>query len=135
MASRRVVLRFPEQLIDEPIISTTIRDYQLDFNILRAEITPANEGVMVIAFSGEEKQLDTAIKNLKKRGVKVEPIGHDVVRDEDRCTECGACVTICPTDALAICLETRHVGFDSDKCIACELCVPVCPSRAMSLTF
>ena len=135
MASRRVVLRFPEQLIDEPIISTTIRTYDLDFNILRAQITPANEGLMVIVFSGEEKQLDNAIKNLKKRGVKVEPIGLDVVRDEDKCTECGACVTICPTHALAICLETRHVGFDSDKCIACELCVPVCPSRAMSLTF
>ncbi len=135
MATRRVVLRFPQQLIDEPIISTTIKTFDLDFNILRAEITPASEGLMVIEFSGEDKPLDSAIKHLKKSGVKIEPIGRDVVRNEVRCTECGACVTICPTAALAIDLDTRHVDFDSDKCIACELCVPICPSRAMTLSF
>ncbi|MEN6404010.1 MAG: 4Fe-4S binding protein, partial [Armatimonadia bacterium] len=58
-----------------------------------------------------------------------------VVRNEQRCTDCGACITSCPTNALFIDLETRKVGFDSDKCIACELCVPRCPPRAMELTF
>lgn len=135
MATHRVVLRFPQQLIDQPIISSTIKTYDLDFNILRAEITPASEGLMVIELSGQDKPLNDAIRHLKKSGVKVEPIGRDVVRNEDRCTECGACVTICPTEALAIDLESRHVHFDSEKCIACELCVPVCPSRAMELTF
>jgi NAD-dependent dihydropyrimidine dehydrogenase PreA subunit len=134
MATRRVVLRFPQQITDDPIISTTVRDHNLDFNILRAEIN-AQGGLMVISFVGEDKSLDSALKALKKRGVKVEPIGRDVVRNEDKCTECGACVNICPTHALAIDLATRHVTFDADKCIACELCVPVCPSRAMELTF
>jgi len=135
MAARRVVLRFPAQLIDEPIISNTIKTYQLDFNILRAEITPAREGLMAIVFEGDEKRLEAAIRDLKKRGVKVQPIARDVVRNETKCTECGACVNICPTQALAIDLQTRHVTFDSEKCIACELCVPVCPSRAMELAF
>jgi len=135
MASRRVVLHFPQTLIDEPIISETIRTYELDFNILRANITPAQEGLMVIGFEGEEKQLDRAVRSLKDRGVRVQPLARDVVRNEDKCTECGACITICPTQALAIDLETRHVTFDSDKCIACELCVPVCPPRAMESAF
>lgn len=134
MAARRVVLRFPQHITDEPIISTTTRQYDLDFNILRAEIN-AQGGLMVIEFQGETKQLDNALKSLKKRGVKIEPLGRDIVREETRCTECGACVTICPTSALAIDLESRHVCFDSDKCVACELCVPVCPTRAMELTF
>lgn len=135
MAKRRIVLRFPPTMIDEPIISEMIKQYEVDVNILRANITPQNEGLMVIGLVGEEKKLDTAIKHLKKRGVTVQPLARGVVRNEKRCTECGACVTICPTQALSIDLETRHVSFDADKCIACELCVPVCPPRAMELSF
>ena len=135
MATTRVVLHFPPQLIDEPIISETVKNYELDFNILRAEISPQREGIMVIGFTGEDKQVEAAIKNLKKRGVIVESMAQGVVRNEAKCTECGACVTICPTQALYIDLDTRHIYFDADKCIACEACVPVCPPRAMELTF
>lgn len=135
MATRRVVLHFPPTLIDEPIISHTVRKYNLDFNILRASISAAREGVMVIGLEGEDKQLEGALKHLKKAGVVVEPLARGVIRNENICTECGACVTICPTQALYIDLDTRQVHFDSDKCIACEICVPVCPPRAMELTF
>ncbi|MHB8997869.1 MAG: NIL domain-containing protein [Armatimonadota bacterium] len=135
MTSKRIVLHFPQQLLDEPIISQTVRTYDLDFNILRASITPNNEGLMVLGLTGEDKKVEAAIKNLKQRGVIVRPLNKGVVRNEQRCTECGACVTICPTKALTIDLETRHVSFDADHCIACELCVPVCPPRAMELTF
>jgi L-aspartate semialdehyde sulfurtransferase ferredoxin len=135
MTSKRIVLHFPQQLLDEPIISQTVRTYDLDFNILRASITPDNEGLMVLGLTGEDKKVEAAIKNLKQKGVIVRPLNKGVVRNERRCTECGACVTICPTKALTIDLETRNVAFDADKCIACELCVPVCPPRAMELTF
>lgn len=135
MTSKRVVLHFPQTLVDEPIMSQTVRNFDLDFNILRASITPNSEGVMVIGLTGEEKKVDAAIRSLKQRGVIVQPLSKGVVRDEARCTECGACITICPTQALVIDLQTRAVSFDADKCIACELCVPVCPPRAMQLTF
>ena len=135
MATTRVVLHFPPKLIDEPTISETVKTYDLDFNILRAEISPQREGVMVIGFTGEDKKLDAAVRHLKKRGVIVEPMAQGVVRNEAKCTECGACVTICPTGALVIDTATRHIAFDVDKCIACEACVPVCPPRAMELTF
>jgi ferredoxin len=135
MAATRVVLHFPSQLTDEPIISQTVHKFGLEFNILRAEISPQREGVMVVELSGEDKQLDAALKSLKQHGVKVQPIASDVVRNEERCTECGACITICPTAALTIDADTRHISFDADKCIACEACVPVCPPRAMELRF
>lgn len=133
--TKRVVLHFPPKLTEEPIISETVRAFDLDFNILRAEISPQQEGLMIIGFSGEEKQLEAALKSLKKRGVLVEPIAQGVVRNEEKCTECGACITICPTGALSMDPDSRHIHFDADKCIACEACVPVCPPRAMELTF
>lgn len=135
MATRRVVLHFPPTLIDEPIISAVIRGNDLDFNILRADITPDREGLMIIVFEGEEKALDSALDDLQSRGVVVEPMARGITRNEERCTECGACVTICPTQALVIDIQTRHVIFEPEKCIACKLCVPVCPPRAMQLDF
>ncbi len=135
MATRRIVMHFPQQLIDEPIISGLVRAFNLEFNILRASITPQQEGLMVLVLQGTEADLTAALHNAQEKGVRIEPLEKEVVRNEDKCTECGACVTICPTQALAIDLETRHVSFDADKCIACELCVPACPPRAMEISF
>ena len=135
MATRRIVMHFPPTMIDEPIISGLVRTFDLEFNILRASITPQQEGVMVIVLEGTEADLIAALRNAQEKGVRVEPLEKEVVCNEDKCTECGACVTICPTQALAIDRETRHVSFDADKCIACELCVPVCPPRAMEISF
>ncbi|MEN6404539.1 MAG: NIL domain-containing protein, partial [Armatimonadia bacterium] len=75
----RLVLRFPQTLIDEPIISETVKTYDLDFSILRASITPDREGLMVLGLTGEDRKLDTAVRNLKKRGVIVQPLARDVV--------------------------------------------------------
>ena len=75
------------------------------------------------------------IKYLKKLGVTTQPLSQDVTRDEDRCTHCGACITICPTGALYMDRKSMKVIFDAEKCIACELCVNGCPPRAMKVKF
>ena len=38
--SKRIVLHFPKRLVDRPIVSRLVKDYNLDFNILKALITP-----------------------------------------------------------------------------------------------
>ncbi len=135
MTTRRIVMYFPPQMIVEPMISGLVRTYDLGFNILRASITPQQEGLMVIVLEGTRDNVTKALEEAAARGVRIEPLEKEVVRDETKCTECGACITICPTRALDIDLESRHVTFDADKCIACELCVPVCPPRAMKIAF
>ena len=75
------------------------------------------------------------MKYLTSLGVKIQPLSQDVTRDEARCTHCGACVAICPTEALYIDKKTMKVIFDPEKCIACELCVKACPPRAMVVKF
>ncbi|MCF2137947.1 MAG: Coenzyme F420 hydrogenase/dehydrogenase, beta subunit C-terminal domain [Candidatus Thorarchaeota archaeon] len=51
----------------------------------------------------------------------------DVI-DREACTECGACVSNCPEDALAL-VETddRFVPTLTGKCSACGICYVVCP--------
>ncbi len=135
MTSRRVVLHFPTNLIDEPIMSRLVRKYDLEFNIMRANITAQEEGLLVLALTGTKENVEGALAEARHLGVRVQSLEQDVVRLESRCTHCGACITICPTEALVMNPETREVIFDYEKCIACELCVPVCPPRAMEARF
>lgn len=133
MVQKKIVLKFPSGLGDQPIVYKLVKDFDLIFNILRARITPQEEGEMVMELKGTKEHYAAGIQYLKKLGVKVEPLSQDVTRDETRCTQCGACVTICPTGALALDTASRQVIFDPEQCIACELCVRSCPPRAMKI--
>ncbi len=136
MASKKIVLTFPKDLIDKPIIYKLIKDYDLGFNILRANITPDQEGHMALEVTGEGANIERGIKYLKEQGLHTEPLAKDIQVDWDICVQCGACVGICPTAALYIKDErTMEVAFDTEKCIACELCIRPCPPRAIKLRF
>ena len=136
MSSIRIVLTFPKKLVDKPIVYKLIKDFDLVFNILKASITPDEEGLMVLEISGDKKKIDEGVKFLKDQGVKIQPLSKDIKVNWDKCTQCGACVSICPTDALYIKdRKTMEVAFDSDKCIACELCIRPCPPRAIEVHY
>jgi ferredoxin len=133
--SKRIVLRFPRRLVERPIIYRLVKDYDLEFNILKASITPEEEGLLVLELKGDQKEYDKGINFLVKAGVKIQSLSQDVTRNEERCTHCGACVTVCPTGAFRVDSKTRKVLFDNKKCIACGLCISACPPRAMEVHF
>ena len=135
MVSKRIVLTFPHNLLDKPIVYKLVKEFDLTFNILQARVTPEEEGLLILELSGKKEAYDKGIKYLTDLGVKIQPLSKDVTRDEKRCTHCGACVVICPTGALSLDTNTMKVDFDSKKCIACELCVKACPPRAMVVKF
>ena len=135
MVSKRIVLTFPHRLVDKPIIYKLVKSYDLVFNILQARITPKEEGLLVLELTGKKENYANGIKYLNSLGVKIQPLSQDVTRNDSRCTHCGACITVCPTSALALDPKTMKVNFDSEKCIACELCVRACPPRAMVVKF
>ena len=133
--SKRIVLHFPRRMVDRPIVYRLVKDYNLEFNILKAFFTPEEEGLMVLEISGEQKDYDKGIRYLTKSGVRIQSLSQDVTRNEERCTHCGACITICPTGAFELEPLTRRVKFYNEKCLACGLCIKACPPRAMELHF
>ena len=133
--SKRIVLRFPKRLVDRPIVCRLIKDCDLEFNILKASVTPQEEGLMVLELKGKQEDYDKGIRYLTTTGVRIQSLSQDVTRNEERCTHCGACITICPTDAFELDLPTRRVKFDNEKCLACGLCILACPPRAMEVHF
>jgi ferredoxin len=135
MKSRKIVLHFPKKIMDQPIVCRLATEYNLVFNILKAKITQKEEGVMVLELTGSDAAYRKGTRYLRDQGVKIKPLDKDIVRDEDKCTDCGACLAVCPTDALTVDRETWEVVFDPEQCIGCELCIPACPPRAMALEF
>ena len=133
--SKRIVLRFPKRLVDRPIVSRLVKEFNLDFNILKASITPEEEGLLILEVTGKQEDYDKGINYLTKTGVRIQSLSQDVTRNEERCTHCGACITICPPGAFEIEPLTRRVNFYNEKCLACGLCIKACPPRAMELHF
>lgn len=135
MTSKRIVLHFPHRLVDQPIVYKLVKEYDLSFNILKASVTPQEEGLMVLELSGQDENFKKGVAYLQESGVKIQPLSEDIVRNSSKCTDCGVCVPICPAGALVVDASTRKVIFHEDKCIACELCIKICPAHAMEVHF
>ena len=76
MATRRVKLTFPQDLIKEPVIFTMAKKFDVMPNIRRAKVAEGI-GEVLLELEGAENKLDESIAYLKERGVKVEPVEGD----------------------------------------------------------
>jgi ferredoxin len=136
LAKKRVILIFPAALTEEALVYKLVRDYQLAINILRAKITPGEEGRLVMEISNStEKAIERGLDYLRSHGVLVEELGHEIRIDQDSCIDCGACTGVCLSDALSISAPDWKLKFDKEKCILCELCVSACPTRSIKVVF
>jgi ferredoxin len=133
LASKKIVLRFSAALVEQPIIYNLIKNYDLMFNIIKAEINPRREGSLIMELSGKPENFQEGIKFLEDLGVVVEPLSEMVVRDEERCTHCGACIVVCPVSALYLERPSMEVVFDNEKCVVCGVCVQYCLQKAMDV--
>ena len=102
MVTKRIVLRFPRRVVDRPIVYHLVKDYDLEFNILKASISPEQEGTLVLELKGDKAAYEKGVEFMTGRGVHIEPLSQDIVRDDDRCTNCGACITACPPRAMKV---------------------------------
>ena len=59
---KRIILRFKRNTIDKPIVYRLVKDYNLIFNILRANISPKAESIMVMEIEGTEGNFKKGIK-------------------------------------------------------------------------
>ncbi len=50
--------------------------------------------------------------------------------DNKKCLRCGACVGVCPVNALNL---TEHGVNVNDKCTLCATCEKVCPVKAIKV--
>ncbi|MFK7870581.1 MAG: 4Fe-4S binding protein [Roseobacter sp.] len=56
-----------------------------------------------------------------------------VLVDQDACTLCLSCASLCPAGALGDNPDMPQLRFQEDACLQCGLCVNVCPENAITL--
>jgi L-aspartate semialdehyde sulfurtransferase ferredoxin len=124
----RILLRFSEKIVEQPIISQIILELKVPINIITAYVN--SKGGEVLAEVPEES-LDKIVKTFRKKGVTVS-LPKLIEVDTEKCISCGSCVALCPVEAITL-AEDRSVVFNKEKCVGstCSACVDACPARAI----
>jgi len=134
-SATRIVLHFPEHLVDQPIITRLVREHDLSLNILKATINPHEQGLMVMELLGEPAEIQKGCDYLRSLGIGIQSLTQDLRRNDEKCIQCGQCVSVCPSGAQTLSRPSMEVALDGEKCIACEACVAVCPTHALSMNY
>lgn len=126
----RVLLRFDKSNVDQPITSQVILELNTPVNILSARMNQLGGEILAEIPS---KQAEKVIKAFRDRGVTVDT-STLIEKDDDRCIDCGACVSLCPMDALRF-NDDFSVILEPEKCNgpSCSLCVDSCIREAIRL--
>lgn len=124
----RILLRFAEALVEQPITSQIILEYRVPINIITAHVN--SKGGEILAEIPDEA-LDKTVKAFRGKGVEVS-IPKLIEVDADECFSCGTCVSLCPLEAISI-EKDGSVAFNREKCVGstCSACVDACPARAI----
>lgn len=124
----KVALRVDTKNVTDPIISSVILEKKAKINILSAQI---NEKGGKVLLEVPDEQTEEIVKAFRNLGVDVE-VGKIIEILEDKCLECGHCITLCPVEAIYF-EEDYSISLDESKCIQCGACVDCCPTRAIKL--
>ncbi|MGE4583050.1 MAG: NIL domain-containing protein [Sphaerochaeta sp.] len=130
---RRYALRFSPTLVEQPIVSKLARSYDVDINILNADVASGRGGKLIVELSGTEGDLDASVHYLSDIGVIVSEMVKELLFKEEGCIDCGACTAVCNSRALQM-NEQAKLVFDVSLCVVCGLCVQACPMRLFEVS-
>lgn len=125
----KILLKFSESLVGKPITSQIILKYKVPINIITANVT--SKGGEFLAEIPDDS-LDKVVKAFRKQGLIV-TLPKLIEINEKECFSCGACITICPVEALEF-DEGFALVFNKEKCLGstCNACVDACPAKAIT---
>ncbi len=133
MVSNKLLLNVPRELSDQPIIYLLVKDFDLIFNIIQANIQPGKDSLMILELSGTSENYAKGMQYLIEKGIDFHLLDKKVQKLESRCVDCGACTAFCPSGALSMNRDEMLLEFDRTKCIGCMLCLRACPQRAIEI--
>ena len=119
-------MRIIKGLSDYSNIVNEVLKQEISFNILK--FSTDSSGIKMLLDVPEDKIKDIT-ESLKKGNIIVNQKGRVSV-DIEACVNCGACVSLCPTEALSL-NEDFDLIFSEELCIGCNLCLDSCPRYAI----
>lgn len=130
---RRYTLRFSPRMVDKPVVGKLVKSYDLEINILNADVASGRGGKLIVELNGSEESLDESVNYLNEIGVGVSEMVKELTFLQEQCIDCGACTAVCSPRALSLDSEAKLV-YDAALCVVCGLCVQACPLRLFSVS-
>jgi ferredoxin len=132
----KYVFGYAADTVSEPILWRLVKDFDIKVNIIRAEVSPGQEGNLLVEMeTADSEKLDSAIAWIESIGVSCVPVSKRLTWNEQTCVDCGACSGVCFSGALALDRQSWRLTVDREKCNACGLCVTACPFACFALDF
>ena len=131
----KYILEYSSAVVDEPVIYTLVKRFDIKVNILRAEISSGREGSMLVELEGEPGRLEESRNYLASISVNLAPMARSLSLRSEACIHCGACTGVCFSGCLTMGPPDWKLQVDDERCIACGLCVKACPFGLFSLKF
>ena len=125
---------FLERNVQDSIVFSMVSEFKIEPSILRAAIDDDGCGILILRLKGPDELVEKALKYAEDQDVEIDELGDHIMRDEQRCFNCGSCVSVCPTKAFTMDLDSFEVKLDIDKCVACGSCLSACSAHAVTLT-
>lgn len=110
-------------------VINVILEQHISVNILK--FSTGRSGINLLLDIPEEK-INSITEALQKNDIIVNKKGRVIIEIE-KCIDCGACVSLCPTDALHM-DEKELLEYSLEKCIGCLICIDACPRFAIEET-
>ena len=92
----RILIRFSEEKVSEPIAAQIIIEYKVPMAILSAHVN--SKGGEILAEVPDEME-EKIVKAFRKRGVEV-TVPKLIEVDTEKCFSCGSCIALCPVEAI-----------------------------------
>src|SRR5450756_2423840 len=103
----RILIRFSEEQVSEPIASQIIIEYKVPMAILSAHIN--SKGGEILAEVPDEI-LEKVVNAFRQRGVSVTV--HKLIEvNSEKCFSCGSCIALCPVEAISLAKDSTAVSY------------------------
>jgi L-aspartate semialdehyde sulfurtransferase ferredoxin len=112
----------------EPVIARVVKETGVLINVEKAHIDSMAGEVLIDV---PDADADLVRRRMEEMGVATHAMENAILRDEEECIDCGACISVCPQDVFAFDEEWRLVVREG-RCVLCGKCIRACPHGALS---
>ncbi len=123
----KIVLKFPQRIMQHPLIADVVLETGVRINIDRAFVD-ASVGEIVVDVPDEAVEKVAAA--FRRHGVDVHEMDTPIRFEEAECVQCGACVSVCPLEVF-VRHEDGSISMDLKRCVLCKTCITMCPHGAL----
>lgn len=125
----KLLVTFSRKGGHEPVIARTVKETGVLINVERAHID-SHAGEVLIDVPDESAE--QVCRSMREAGANVKVLEDAVIRDQNECIDCGACISVCPQDVFSF-DEDWHLQLRGERCVLCGKCVIACPHNALSI--